>query len=104
MAPGPPSRPRPPVTLLWRILHRERQPWCAAAPRPIPCAPMGRAPLLPLVALALALLPACTYIEGNPRVLVTSNPAGAEILVDGQDTGKTTPAIAACVKPPPLKE
>ena len=52
---------------------------------------MRRASLLPLLPLLGLLLPSCTFIQGNPRVLVTSTPAGAEILVDGKDTGKTTP-------------
>jgi hypothetical protein len=43
------------------------------------------------VACALAM-PACTYLSGNTFVLVTSTPPGAEILVDGEPTGLTTPA------------
>jgi hypothetical protein len=41
--------------------------------------------------LSLLLLPACTYIEGSDRVLVTSAPAGGRIAVNGLDTGWTTP-------------
>ncbi|HMQ23942.1 MAG TPA: PEGA domain-containing protein, partial [Planctomycetota bacterium] len=44
-----------------------------------------------LATLCLAL-PSCLWIEGDTRVFVTSDPAGADILVDGQDTGLTTPA------------
>ncbi len=38
-------------------------------------------------------LPACTYVHGDSRVLVTSEPPGADIVVDGQDTGMTTPTM-----------
>lgn len=47
---------------------------------------------LALVATLLACQ-ACTFFGGNSRVLVTSEPPGAEILVDGEPTGKTTPAL-----------
>lgn len=46
-----------------------------------------------LRALPLLLLGACTYFAGDHRVLVTSTPAGAEILLDGAPTGRTTPAM-----------
>lgn len=42
--------------------------------------------------LLLLLLPACTYAGGNSFVFVSSTPAGAQILVDGEDSGETTPA------------
>ncbi len=42
--------------------------------------------------LLLPLLAGCTYLSGDPHVMVTSTPAGAEILLDGQPTGRTTPA------------
>jgi hypothetical protein len=45
-----------------------------------------------LLACLLACMPACTYWKSHDNVLVTSNPLGARILVDGEDTGKTTPA------------
>ena len=38
-------------------------------------------------------LSACTYVHGDSRVLVTSEPPGADILVDGEDTGFTTPTM-----------
>lgn len=57
---------------------------------PVPRPTRSRLPLL----LAL-LAPACTYVSGDERVLVTSTPAGAHILVDGQDTGQTTPSMVA---------
>lgn len=47
---------------------------------------------------ALALLgavltaPSCLWVEGDSRVFVTSDPAGAEIFVDGEATGLTTPS------------
>ncbi|MEM7206064.1 MAG: PEGA domain-containing protein [Planctomycetota bacterium] len=42
--------------------------------------------------VALAAAPGCTYLSGDTHVVVTSTPAGAEILVDGEETGRTTPA------------
>lgn len=53
---------------------------------------MLRRPLKPLAALLFACLPACTYVQSHENVLVSSEPLGARILVDGRDTGKTTPA------------
>ena len=50
--------------------------------------PTARA-VLPLV-LANA---GCTFFSGDDRVLVTSTPAGAEILVNGEFTGQTTPSM-----------
>jgi len=51
---------------------------------------------MPKNALVLSLLAlaagACTWAEGDPYVLVSSQPAGAAILVDGDDSGLTTPA------------
>ena len=44
-------------------------------------------------ALCCALLPACTSFWGDPYVLVASTPSGADILVDGEATGLTTPAM-----------
>lgn len=41
----------------------------------------------------LLLQPACTWFAGNRNVLVTSEPPGARILVDGVDTGRTTPYL-----------
>ncbi|MBL8754959.1 MAG: PEGA domain-containing protein [Planctomycetes bacterium] len=48
-------------------------------------------PLAPLLALLLAC-PACTWFSSRERVLVASEPLGARIFVDGEDTGRTTPA------------
>lgn len=45
-----------------------------------------------LAALALAGA-GCTYFQGDARVLVTSTPPGARILVDGEDSGRTTPSM-----------
>ena len=39
----------------------------------------------------VSILPACTFVDGRTDVLVTSDPAGATVLLDGQDTGETTP-------------
>ena len=40
----------------------------------------------------LVILGSCTYLGGDPHVIVTSTPGGAEILLDGGPTGLTTPA------------
>jgi len=42
--------------------------------------------------LLTVLLAGCTYLTGDSHVVVTSTPAGAEILVDGLRTEFTTPA------------
>lgn len=46
-----------------------------------------------LAALTLLLGASCTAFSGDDRVLVTSTPPGAEILLDGQPTGRTTPSM-----------
>ncbi|MEZ5966006.1 MAG: PEGA domain-containing protein [Planctomycetota bacterium] len=43
--------------------------------------------------VAAWLAPACTHFQGDARVLVTSTPPGAYILVDGADSGRTTPSM-----------
>ncbi len=43
--------------------------------------------------LLLLLLASCTYVSQNANVMVNSEPQGAEILVDGQPTGRSTPAM-----------
>ncbi|MAE77652.1 MAG: hypothetical protein CMJ85_12380 [Planctomycetes bacterium] len=43
--------------------------------------------------LPLLFLGSCLWPQGDGRVFVTSDPAGANVLVDGKPTGKTTPAI-----------
>lgn len=45
---------------------------------------------LPL--LCLSLLGACTWWTTERHVLITSEPPGAHIVVDGTDTGQTTPS------------
>lgn len=51
-----------------------------------------RAPTsLPLL-LLLPFAGACTWWHGEHHVLITSEPAGAHIVIDGLDTGQTTPA------------
>lgn len=47
-------------------------------------APLGL--LWPLLCTA-----GCTWFAGEDRLLVTSDPPGASVFVDGQDTGRTTP-------------
>ncbi len=44
------------------------------------------------LACAAPFATACTTFSGEDHVLVTSEPLGARILVDGVDTGATTPA------------
>ena len=46
-----------------------------------------------LLMLALALLTSCTAWIEHEQVLVSSDPMGARILVDGVDTGHTTPRM-----------
>ncbi len=43
--------------------------------------------------LILFWLPSCTFFSGSSTVLVTSSPPGAEIFVDGEPTGSTTPCL-----------
>lgn len=43
--------------------------------------------LLPLLCTG-----ACTWFHSEDQVLITSDPPGAHIAVDGLDTGRTTPA------------
>ncbi len=49
--------------------------------------------ILALCLLLALCLPACTYVAGDTRVFVTSEPPGADILVDGSETGQTTPGV-----------
>lgn len=46
-----------------------------------------------LVLVSWLPLAACTYASGDSRVFVSSEPAGADILVDGEATGLTTPSM-----------
>lgn len=45
----------------------------------------------PILTLLLALLPACTFFDGNSHVFVSSEPEGARVFVDDVDTGQATP-------------
>lgn len=45
-----------------------------------------------LLLLLLSLLPACTLWRSEGHVLITSEPAGARISIDGKETSHTTPA------------
>src|SRR5688572_32282882 len=45
-----------------------------------------------LAAICAAAAPGCTWFRSNPMVLITSDPPGARIFVDGTDMGRTTPA------------
>jgi hypothetical protein len=50
--------------------------------------------LRPLATGLLCLAaPACVSATGDSRVFLTSDPPGAEVALDGQDTGLTTPTI-----------
>lgn len=44
---------------------------------------------------SLFLACGCTWWKSTEQVFVTSDPLGARIFVDGQDTGRTTPATLA---------
>ena len=48
-----------------------------------------------LLAVAASALAGCTSWSEQQNVLVTSDPLGARILVDGLDTGHTTPKSLA---------
>jgi hypothetical protein len=48
--------------------------------------------ILALLLTILVIAPSCLWVEGDSRVFVTSDPAGADVLVDGLATGLTTPA------------
>ena len=52
---------------------------------------MSRRCLSSALALSFACLHSCTAWTGQPNVLVSSDPMGARIYVDGDDTGHTTP-------------
>lgn len=60
---------------------------------------MKRSPMLVLVVLSL-LLAGCFggSSDGVGNISVTSDPSGARIFLDGEDTGKTTPALLEQVK------
>ena len=49
----------------------------------------------PTVAPLLLALGACTWWSSNEKVLITSDPLGARVYVDGEDTGQTTPTVLA---------
>ncbi|MCA8951271.1 MAG: PEGA domain-containing protein [Planctomycetes bacterium] len=54
---------------------------------------MARTRRRPLAVAALAASASgCTYLTSNDQVLFTSEPPGARIWIDNQDTGRTTPA------------
>ncbi len=53
--------------------------------------PASRLRALAAVLLCLAA-PACVTSTGDSRVFLTSDPPGADVAVDGKDTGLTTPA------------
>ena len=57
--------------------------------------PVRPRPLLRWLACCLCALPACTSWMSQDDVLITSDPLGAHITVDGEETGKTTPARIA---------
>lgn len=48
-----------------------------------------------ILLLPLLCAGACTWFKSEDRVLITSDPPGARIVVDGRDTGQTTPARLA---------
>lgn len=58
----------------------------------MPSRPRPPLPATALLALVLASAGGCTWFKSNPMVLITSDPAGARIFIDGTDMGRTTPA------------
>ncbi|MGE3175442.1 MAG: PEGA domain-containing protein [Planctomycetota bacterium] len=58
-----------------------------------PTSPTGLLPAPLQILLLGLLLPAggCTWFKSNREVLITSDPAGAHVFLDGHDTGETTP-------------
>jgi hypothetical protein len=46
---------------------------------------------MPLLVCLATCLPACTWWQSGENVLISSEPLGARIVVDGMDTGETTP-------------
>jgi hypothetical protein len=52
---------------------------------------MFRRRLLPVLALTVACLQSCTAWRERQNVLISSDPMGAHIYVDGEHTGHTTP-------------
>lgn len=72
--------------------------WFAGFPVPPDafCPPLRFADTIPgmtrLLLAALLSSAACTYVESDPHVVVSSTPPGAEILLDGANTGRTTPS------------
>ena len=47
--------------------------------------------LMPLLVCLAICLPACTWWQSGENVLISSEPLGARIVIDGRDTGETTP-------------
>jgi hypothetical protein len=43
----------------------------------------------------LLLLPSCTSFYSDDKVLITSDPPGARVFIDGRDMGVTTPTTLA---------
>jgi hypothetical protein len=52
---------------------------------------MRRRSLMPLLVCLATCLPACTWWQSGENVLISSEPLGARIVIDGEDTGETTP-------------
>ena len=48
--------------------------------------------VLALWLLTAPLLAGCVSVDSQPRLFVFSEPSGAQVLIDGKDTGFTTPA------------
>lgn len=52
---------------------------------------MSRALARSAACLLLALGAGCTWFKSNQEVLITTDPPGAHVFLDGHDTGETTP-------------
>lgn len=52
---------------------------------------MRRRSLTALLCCLATCLPACTWWQSGEGVLISSEPLGARIVIDGRDSGETTP-------------
>ena len=60
----------------------------------VPAKLMSRSPLTPLLAALLACA-GCISIEPDPTLSISTDPPGAQVLINGVDTGFATPCMLA---------
>jgi hypothetical protein len=58
---------------------------------PRPCHDPSVRPALPLALAAAALLPGCVLLAPDRAVVLSTEPPGASVVVDGRDSGFVTP-------------